>query len=65
MGEFKKVAYNVKEASELLGVSDKSLYEAIKQHQVPAKWIGRRVIIPISAFNKWLEESQKEVISGI
>lgn len=43
-----KKFYNVDEVKEILGVSGGGLYKWIKEGQVPAIKIGRRVMIPAS-----------------
>jgi len=41
-----RLTLTVVEASELLGVSRNSLYEAIRRGEVPHLRIGRRIVIP-------------------
>lgn len=41
-----KLAYNVSEVCRLIGVSEPSLYLAIKNGEVPVVRIGRRMLIP-------------------
>ena len=47
--EAEKLTYNVPEAAVRLGVSEPSLYQAIKKGEVPVIRIGHRVLIPIAA----------------
>lgn len=48
--------YTVAEAADKAGVNPKTLYEAIKQGQVPTTKIGKRILIPRPAFDRMLAE---------
>lgn len=53
-----KLAYSVKEAAPVIGISEKSLYEELKKPDcwIPSRKIGTRIIIPIAALEKTLAE---------
>jgi len=53
MEEFLKVA----EAAPKLKMSEQALYSAIREGKFPALRIGRRIRIPISLLNRWIESS--------
>lgn len=44
--KIEKKFFNVKELAELLGVSRSLIYANVYENEVPAKHIGRRVLIP-------------------
>lgn len=52
MGEV--LTYSVPEAAALVGVSAWSMYEAIKRGELPARKIGRRIVIPKIQLEAWL-----------
>lgn len=45
---------NVAELSETLGISKPKAYELVRQDGFPVVYIGKRIVIPIDAFNNWL-----------
>lgn len=53
-------AYTVQQAAEALGVSDQTIYDAVKRNELAAKWVGapgskkKRVVIPAAALDAWL-----------
>ena len=52
-----KTVMSVRELSEVLGVSVPTAYEIANRDSFPSIRIGeRRIIIPIAAFNTWLEK---------
>jgi excisionase family DNA binding protein len=53
----KKLTLTVKEAAEMLGISEYLAYEAVNKGIIPHIRIGRRIIIPYHNFEKWLENS--------
>ena len=46
--------YSVKEAAALLGVSSNAAYEAVHRGEIPTIRIGRRILVPRAAFDRWL-----------
>ena len=44
----------VEEASEALGVSRTSAYEAVRNGEIPSIKIGRRVVVPTAALRRLL-----------
>jgi excisionase family DNA binding protein len=45
----------VPEAAKLLGVSSRTYYEAAARGEVPARRVGRRIVVPGLALRKFLE----------
>jgi len=55
--EGNKLTYNVPEAAQKLGVSEPTLRESIKRGLIPSIRIGHRVLIPVSALDKYLDSA--------
>jgi excisionase family DNA binding protein len=45
----------VSEAAEALGVSRQQAYDAAKTGEIPTIKVGKRILVPVAAFNKLLE----------
>ena len=54
-----KTVMNVAELSETLGISKPKAYELVRQDGFPVVYIGKRIVIPIDAFNNWLMNSSR------
>ena len=50
-----KLAYNVKEAAELLPIGQKRLYEICRSGQLECFKVGNQFVIPHRAIEAWLE----------
>jgi len=48
---------SVEQAGELLGLSRGLTYEAVRTGQIPSIRIGRRILIPIAALQRLLDEA--------
>lgn len=48
--------WNVAEAAEQSGLSEKTIRTYIDQGLMPGRRLGRRILIPKGAFAEWLEE---------
>jgi excisionase family DNA binding protein len=51
-----KLTMTVPEAAEAVGISPLSLYRFIREGRFPAVRVGRRVLVPLAALERWLEE---------
>lgn len=60
MQQTDKIALNVTEAAEALGVSRPTVYQLCRRADFPAARVGGRVLIPKSKLQAWLEK-QTEV----
>jgi excisionase family DNA binding protein len=49
-----RLTLTVPEAAEALGVSQRHLHNCIASGLLPARRLGRRVLIPVEALNEWL-----------
>lgn len=56
-----KTTISVAELSMQMGISLPKAYELVKQPGFPTIRVGARILIPVDAFNRWLEsQSQKD-----
>ena len=51
------LAVSVKQAAELIGVGKNTMYAAVAAGDVPHVKVGRRILIPVSRLEQWLEEN--------
>jgi excisionase family DNA binding protein len=47
--------YTVDEAAEILGISRSFAYELVKRRELPARCLGRRIVIPKRALDDFLD----------
>lgn len=47
----------VPEAGKLLGISRNSAYDAARRGEIPTLRIGKRLLVPIAAFNRLLDQA--------
>lgn len=59
-----KVTISVQELSIQMGISLPKAYELIKTEGFPVIKIGRRILIPINDFHKWLSSKSTNVIKN-
>ena len=57
MSDVEKYVLSVEEAGRRLGLSRPSAYLAVKHREIPAIRIGRRLLVPVSALDKMLENA--------
>lgn len=50
----------VPEAGKRLGVSRNSAYEAARRGEIPTLRIGKRLVVPIEAFNRLLDQAGQQ-----
>lgn len=51
-----KLTYTAKEAAQAANVSMPTIYAWTKIKGFPVVKVGRKVVVPIDAFKRWLEE---------
>lgn len=44
--KIERQTYDVHEVAEILGVSRTKVYEAVKNNEIPHRWMRRRVLFP-------------------
>ena len=55
----KKIAYSVRELSELVGICERKIHYEIKEGRLNIARIGRRVLVRASEVDRWLDEAEK------
>jgi excisionase family DNA binding protein len=55
-----KLTYSVEEAAQALSLGRNTVYEAVRCGQIPAIRVGRRVLIPAAALERWLAEASQQ-----
>ena len=55
-----RATLTVEEAAELLGVGRSSAYEAARRGDLPAVRLGRRLVVPVPALLRLLNEPQEQ-----
>ena len=56
MANSDRLTMTVPEAAEALGIGKNQGYEAARAGQIPTIRIGRRLLVPRAAFERWLEQ---------
>lgn len=51
-----KLVLDVKELKEQLGISKASAYEITRSEGFPCFKVGKRILIPVEEFKKWLSQ---------
>jgi excisionase family DNA binding protein len=64
-GDTKRVTMSVPKAGKQLGLGKNASYEAAHRGEIPVIRIGRRLLVPIVAFERMLEvKSKQELVAG-
>lgn len=50
----KRLVFTVEEAAQLLGISRSFAYEAVQRGEIPSMRIGRRILVPKAALERYL-----------
>lgn len=53
---------SVAEAAERVGVSDWLIYRLIQQGNFPHRRLGRRIVIPVRALERWIDQTDQTPI---
>lgn len=56
----KRLCLSVAEVAEAMGISRPTAYDLTHRADFPALRLGRRVVIPKAAFEKWLDDLVKD-----
>ena len=57
MDEVSAAVYTVPEVGQLLGINKNLAYELARQGQIPTIRLGRRLLCPKAAVDRWLSEA--------
>jgi len=52
--QYERATYSIPEAAQIIGIGLSLCRELIKKGEIPAKTLGRRVVIPKKALDNWL-----------
>lgn len=52
-----RLVFTVEEAAQLLGISRSFAYEAVQRGDIPSMRIGRRILVPKAALQRFLEQT--------
>ncbi len=52
-----KLCYSVPELAKALGISRPKAYELVKRDGFPSIIVGKRIIVPTNALERWLDEN--------
>lgn len=52
-----RITYSVDEVAQMLGISRGLAYEMVARGELPSVRLGRRLLIPCRAFERWLDEA--------
>lgn len=50
------LVYTVAEVAQVLGISEWLAYQRIRSGELPSRRIGRRIVVPKAALDRWLAE---------
>jgi excisionase family DNA binding protein len=56
MAEEKRLVWTAKELAQLLGTTRKAVYAQASRQRLPAVRLGRRILFPVAAVERWLNE---------
>lgn len=56
----KRLVFTVEEAAQLLGISRSFAYEAVQRGDIPSMRIGRRILVPKAALERFLAQSDEK-----
>ena len=54
MPPYERATYSIPEAAQIIGIGLSLCRELVKKGEIPAKVLGRRVVIPKKALDNWL-----------
>jgi excisionase family DNA binding protein len=49
-----KATITIEQAAEVLGLGRTAAYDAVRRGELPSRWLGRRLIVPVPALLDWL-----------
>ena len=53
-----RATISVEEAAAILGIGRSAAYEAARRGQLPTRRLGRRLLVPVPAFMRWLGDEE-------
>lgn len=55
-----RLVYTISEAAEALGVSNRTMYQLVRDGTIPARRLNKTWIVPIAALKRYLEGSDQD-----
>ena len=55
MPPYERATYSIPEVAQIIGIGLSLCRELIKKGEIPAKVLGRRVVVPKKALDNWME----------
>ena len=55
---YQRATMSVADAGRVLGIGRGAAYEAARRGDFPTRRIGKRILVPIKAFESWLSERE-------
>ena len=52
-----RTVLSIEEILLILGLGRSATYESARRGELPTLRLGRRILVPVSAFSKWLEKA--------
>ncbi|HMS24200.1 MAG TPA: helix-turn-helix domain-containing protein [Acidimicrobiia bacterium] len=52
-----RTVLSIEEVALILGLGRSATYESARRGELPTLRLGRRVLVPVAAFSKWLEQA--------
>lgn len=52
-----RTVLSIEEVALILGLGRSATYESARRGELPTLRLGRRILVPVSAFSKWLEQA--------
>lgn len=62
--EIQKIAYSVREVSELVGICERKIHYEIAKGKLRIARVGRRVLIRAAELDRWLSEAESQTGEG-
>lgn len=57
-----KLAVNVREMAQMLGIGINKAYELANRRDFPSIHVGKKIIVPIEALKRWVAQAGEEGI---
>jgi excisionase family DNA binding protein len=58
--EMERLTYTVNETAKMLGLGRTATYQGIEKGEIPSVMVGRRILVPRAALERFLEAIWKE-----
>lgn len=58
-----RTTITVKEAAEYLGVSDDTIYNMVRDKQIPFIQVRRRILLRKDSLDKWMAEQEQKCLA--